>query len=190
MPKLNDTQLVILSTAAGRAGGAVLPLPPTLKIKPRGTRPVLKRLLEAGLIAEQPATRDAETWREAKDDGRLMLVLTDAGRQAIGVEAEAEPEAAKGNGNRKKRRATAKVATTLSKSTTTEPRRETKQGLLINLLSRPDGASLAEAVEAMGWQPHSVRGAISGAIKKRLGLDVTSEPIEGRGRVYRIVAAG
>jgi DNA-binding MarR family transcriptional regulator len=190
MPKLNDTQLVILSAASQRADGAVLPLSPTLKVKPSTARRVLNRLLETGLIAEQPAAPAAEVWRQAKDGKRSMLVLADAGRQAIGVEAE--PEAAKANGSRKKRRATAKKATKAaarSKATTTEPRRETKQGLLINLLSRPGGASLAEAVEATGWQPHSVRGAISGALKKKLGLDVTSEAVEGRGRVYRIADA-
>ena len=41
-------------------------------------------------------------------------------------------------------------------------------------------------VEALGWQSHTVRGAMAGALKKRLGLDVTSAKIEGRGRVYRI----
>ena len=46
-----------------------------------------------------------------------------------------------------------------------------------------------EIVEAIGWQPHSVSGAISGALKKKLGLTVESEVVEGRGRVYRIVGA-
>ncbi len=58
---------------------------------------------------------------------------------------------------------------------------------MIDLLKRKKGATIEEIVEAIGWQPHSVRGAISGALKKRLGLAVTSDPIEGRGRVYRIV---
>ena len=47
-----------------------------------------------------------------------------------------------------------------------------------------------EAVAATGWQAHSVRGAISGTLKKKLGLAVTSEPIEKRGRVYRIAERG
>ena len=42
-------------------------------------------------------------------------------------------------------------------------------------------------MEAMKWQPHSARGAISGTLKKKLGLDVTSEKDEDRRRVYRIV---
>jgi hypothetical protein len=39
----------------------------------------------------------------------------------------------------------------------------------------------------MKWQPHTVRGAIAGALKKKLGLKVTAEKVEDRGRVYRIV---
>ncbi len=66
-------------------------------------------------------------------------------------------------------------------------RKGTKQALLIDLLKRKTGAAIDEIVEATGWQPHSVRGAISGALKKKLGLTVTSDNVEGRGRVYRIV---
>ena len=64
----------------------------------------------------------------------------------------------------------------------------TKQALLIDLLKRKNGATIDEAIAATGWQRHSVRGAISGTLKKKLGLAVTSENLEGRGRVYRIAA--
>ncbi len=67
------------------------------------------------------------------------------------------------------------------------PRAGTKQATLIDLLKRKTGATIADLVKATGWQSHSVRGAISGTLKKKLGLTVTSEPIEKRGRVYRIV---
>ncbi len=63
----------------------------------------------------------------------------------------------------------------------------TKQALLIDLLKRKTGATIADIVHATGWQAHSVRGAISGTLKKKLGLTVTSETTEKRGRVYRIV---
>ena len=66
-------------------------------------------------------------------------------------------------------------------------RQGTKQALLIGLLKRKTGATIADLVHATGWHAHSVRGAISGTLKKKLGLTVTSEPIEKRGRVYRIV---
>lgn len=64
----------------------------------------------------------------------------------------------------------------------------TKQALLIELLSRKGGTTIPEIVQATGWQAHSVRGAISGALKKKLGLAVASEAVVGRGRVYRVAA--
>ena len=67
-----------------------------------------------------------------------------------------------------------------------EATRRTKQATLVSLLQRPEGASIAELVEATGWQNHSIRGAISFALKKKLGLNVTSQRDETRGRVYRI----
>jgi hypothetical protein len=69
-------------------------------------------------------------------------------------------------------------------------RPETKQAILIAQMQRKEGATIGELVRVTGWQAHSVRGAISGALKKKLGLAVTSEKIEGRGRVYRIAAGG
>ncbi|MBE9554679.1 MAG: DUF3489 domain-containing protein, partial [Proteobacteria bacterium] len=66
-------------------------------------------------------------------------------------------------------------------------RQGTKQALLIDLLSRKDGATIDEIVAATGWQAHSVRGAISGTLKKKLGLTVTSDAVGSRGRTYRIV---
>ena len=66
----------------------------------------------------------------------------------------------------------------------------TKTARLIALLNRKEGATIGDLTKAMSWQPHSVRGAISGTLKKKLGLAVTSENVEGRGRVYRIASAG
>ena len=66
-------------------------------------------------------------------------------------------------------------------------RADSKQAQLIEMLKAPKGATIDEVVAAFGWQPHTVRGAIAGALKKKLGLEVTSEKVEGRGRVYRIL---
>ena len=67
-------------------------------------------------------------------------------------------------------------------------REGTKQAVLIAMLRRPDGADLDEIAEATGWQKHTIRGAISGALKKKLGLEVTSTK-DGQGRrVYRLPA--
>ena len=62
----------------------------------------------------------------------------------------------------------------------------TKQALLIEMLKRPNGATIDEIVTATGWQSHTARGAMSGALKKKLGLTIESEKVETRGRVYRV----
>jgi hypothetical protein len=61
-----------------------------------------------------------------------------------------------------------------------------KQAALVEMLRRAEGATIAEIVEATGWQPHTVRGAFAGTLKKKLGLTVTSAKLDGRGRVYRL----
>ncbi|OYW56051.1 MAG: hypothetical protein B7Y80_03030 [Hyphomicrobium sp. 32-62-53] len=62
----------------------------------------------------------------------------------------------------------------------------TKQAQMIELLSRETGATIADLVAATSWLPHTIRGAMAGALKKKLGLTITSEKLEGRGRVYRV----
>ena len=62
----------------------------------------------------------------------------------------------------------------------------TKQAILIEMLRRPKGATIEQMATRTGWQAHSVRGAISGTLRKKLRLAVTSEKVEGSGRVYRI----
>ncbi len=73
-----------------------------------------------------------------------------------------------------------------SKKVNGSARRGTKQAILIEMLKRSKGATIAEMATKTGWQPHSVRGAISGTLKKKLGLAVTSERVGDRSRVYRI----
>ena len=65
-------------------------------------------------------------------------------------------------------------------------REGTKQAVLIALLTRAEGATLAQMAEATGWQVHTVRGAIAGSLKKSLGLEVISEKQPGSDRIYRI----
>jgi uncharacterized protein DUF3489 len=63
-----------------------------------------------------------------------------------------------------------------------------KQGEVIAMLRRPEGATVDEVASAMGWQRHTVRGLFSGTLKKKLGLTLASAQ-EERGRVYRIAAS-
>lgn len=65
--------------------------------------------------------------------------------------------------------------------------RQSKQQTVIALLRRPEGTTVDEVVAITGWQRHTVRGVFSGALKKKLGLNIGSAA-EERGRVYRITA--
>ena len=65
-------------------------------------------------------------------------------------------------------------------------RNGTKQALMIEMLRRPEGATVEQIAEATAWRNHSVRGAMAGGLKKKLGLTITSEKTEGAARIYRI----
>lgn len=178
MPKLSDTQLIIISNAAARDDCAVLPLPDTLKTKGGAAKASLKSLLKKGFIQEECVKADRPAWRD-DDAQRYGLAVTKAGLEAIGVASDEHTtkRGEKSNPNKA--------------GSSSEPKPDkpgTKQALLVDLLSKPKGVTIDEMVGSTGWQRHSVRGAISGTIKKRLGLTVVSKEVKGLGRVSRIAA--
>ena len=176
MAQLSDTQLVVLSAASQRPDHSVYPL--SVKLPGGAVAKVLGSLLAKGLIKEIQAKREDTIWREDKNRGRLTLRATPAALATLGVESpetssdsDTKPSGkGKGRSNDKQPRA----------------RSNSKQAKLIEMLKRPHGATIEEIVKKFEWQPHTVRGAIAGALKKKLGLKVTSEKVERRGRVYRI----
>ena len=183
--KLSDTQLFILSTACQRPDRLILPMPDRLKGGP-GLK-VVQSLTAKGLIEEIEAKRGDPVWRETGDGHGVTLIATDAAFAALGIEPEGTastgtkpapaPRKKKNrDGGKKRKPAKAPRAT----------RTDTKQAQLIAMLERAKGASIEEIAEALDWQHHTVRGAIAGALKKKLGLGVTSEKDERRGRIYRI----
>jgi len=185
MARLTESQLVVLNTACQRDDRSVYPL--TLKLNVAAAAKVLKSLLGKGLIEEVTAKHQDEVWREDKDGQRMTLRATPAADTALGIDdgagaaKAATPAPAQGkkkSGAAKKKQEKAKV--------TRAPRTDTKQARLIEMLKRAKGATIDEIVDELEWQAHTVRGAIAGALKKKLGLDVTSEKVEGRGRVYRV----
>ena len=170
MTKLTDTQAIILSAASQREGHIALPLPDSLR--GGAASKVVGAMLAKGLIEEVDADmRNGEpVWRETGDGHGITLVATDAGLAAIGIEtdsAEVKP-------------------TEDSAPKMRTPREGTKQAKLIAMLRAESGATIEEIVEALDWQAHTARGAMSGALKKKLGLTITSEKVDGRGRVYAI----
>ncbi len=190
--KLTDAQRVILAAAGARESGLVLPLPKSLGDN-RGTLGViLKSLLTRHLVTERPLLPDEELWRDTAELGRTTLVISTEGLKAIGIDPiEHVVHESDGTLLVDETRETA-VAGRLGGSAepTSVPKQGTKLASLIAALRRPEGATIAELIEATGWQAHSVRGAMSGNLKKKLSLEVISEVVESRGRVYRIVTVG
>lgn len=87
----------------------------------------------------------------------------------------------------KRKKAAARRSRAKNSSPPAIARGGSKQAQVIALMERPQGATVEEMQKATGWQPHTVRGAIAGAIKKKLRLAVASAK-EERGHVYRIAA--
>jgi hypothetical protein len=78
------------------------------------------------------------------------------------------------------------TSTKTRKQATSRPK--TKLAQLEALLRRPDGATVDQISKSLEWQTHSVRGAMSGALKKKQGLTITSEKTDDGRRIYRIAA--
>ena len=68
-----------------------------------------------------------------------------------------------------------------------EKKADTKLQIVIDLLKRPEGATVADIMKATGWQKHTVRGCMSGALKKKHGYKIVSEKPADGNRVYKIV---
>lgn len=177
MTQLSDTQALILSAAAQRPEHIALPLPESLR--GGAAAKVVAAMIAKGLLQEVDTNlrRCEPVWRETGDGHGVTLIATDAGLAAIGIETDETPTEEPGPETPNELAAAPK---------TRMPREGTKQATLIAMLRAPDGATIAEIMAATGWQSHTVRGAMAGALKKKLGLEVTSEKVEGRGRVYRL----
>jgi len=166
--QLTDTQAVVLSAACAREDGAVFPV--TAKLKGGAVGNVCKSLLKLGLIEEIPATDLNTVWRHDEERGPITLRATPLAQTMLGI---TEPD-----------------ATTTPAEVATAPaqrRKGTKQEALIVMLRAPGGATVEEIATALEWLPHTARGALAGALKKKLGLTIISEKIEGRGRTYMIL---
>jgi len=154
--KLTDTEQVIL-TAVARNNGTV----PTRersgsKADPRAYGAAIASLMRKGILEPRGPAREGDY---AKEGQKLVLA-----KNADDVDTTA----------------------TGGRTTTERKTREgTKQALVIEMLRRPEGATIPEIVEATDWQAHTIRGAMAGSLKKKLGLTITSEKDDQRGRVYR-----
>ena len=201
MTKLSDTQLVILGAAAQRADLSVLPLPDGLKLKGGALTKVMDALRNRGMIrvlgadggpqrvlitSEGMAAIGVEQEDDVAPSGATEpdAAPTSADSDAPAVEAPTPATAADSAAPAKRRTArkakAARAAPAASEADAVPgqptgkptPRAGTKQALMIEMLKRPEGATVEQIAAATGWQHHTIRGAISGALKKKLGLTV------------------
>ncbi len=180
---ITDNQRAVLQAAAHSANLVAWPVPPKLSLSKGSAAVVVKGLLKKGLVEERPALGNDPVWREEDDGRKFTVVITKAGMAAIGMlpdnEEGQEPNDAGAAGT-----ADAPIATT-NQDQPRMPRAGSKLAILVALLSREEGTTVEEMVAATGWQAHSVRGVMSGALAKKFGLRIVSEKMEGRGRIYR-----
>jgi hypothetical protein len=155
MTKLTKAQTTLLSVAAAQESGWVEATDATKSVAPA--------LIKRGLLISLP-----------QEGGPSRLILTDAGRAAVGAAAAPAGDAIAGD----------------VQSEAGEPGGAApggKLGAMVALLRTPQGATIEALVAATGWQAHSVRGAMSGALKKKHGMTILSDKTAA-GRIYRIPA--
>src|SRR5262245_40981063 len=213
MSKLTDTQLVILSAASQRDDrGVELPA----NGKGEAARKTVDKLIRAGLLEEVRAAGSLPVWRRDNESGPIALQITKNGLEAIdiGGEVTAAPEvtsvrpnqargevetpAAKVAASRKRISVAAQKAARKkhqpSKAKTKagsrpDNRAGSKQARVLAMLGRPEGTTIAAIMRTTHWQQHSIRDFFAGVVRKRLGLDLRSEKVDGD-RVYRIAHSG
>lgn len=155
--QLSPSQQDILSYAHQHTEGKITWFPENIKGGAR--HKVIEGLSNRGLI-----TNDRDNW-----------FITAEGYQAIGVPQKAPVTL---------------EALDAVIETASEPRSRTrensKQAQVVDMLKRPEGATITQICEATGWQKHTVRGTFAGAFKKKLGLEITSTKEAGGERIYRV----
>jgi len=170
MPRLSDTQRILLAHAAQHGSGSLYPLPASVDGDAERAAKAVTALLKRGFVAEAE-TSDATAVHRVDGDLRYGAFITAAGLAAIGIEPEADDGVA-GDG-------------AIADAPASTPRTSKIAGVLA-LLGRDDGATAAELIVATGWLPHTTRAALTGLRKK--GHAIVRGSREGT-TCYRIAVA-
>ena len=174
MVKLTDTQLIVLSKAAAREdGAAVVPL----RMNKAAAVKIGSSLIGRKLMREIKSKPGMPVWREDENGRPMSLVMTRAGRDAIGSNEPDEtylPVPSKSGDAERAHPYLAGAA----------PRPGSKQALVIEMLSKDRGATLDALIEATGWLRHTTRAALTGLRKRGFAVERIRD--ETKGSLYRI----
>ena len=185
---ITERQLDLITRAHCDAGGLIEPL---LALKGGAKLKMIASLAQRGLIEQlddqwriTPAAIAIIKGEAQPEDVLPPTVATRVATPPLAVDPELEAAV------------TAAEASWHQDRPDAGPKRgpgNSKQALVIEMLKRPEGATIAQICEATSWQAHTVRGTFAGALKKKLGLTIVSEKIEGPAgtpgagqRLYRI----
>jgi len=171
--RLNDLQLILLSTASQRDDGSLLPPPDSIGERTPAVDKAIKSLLRRGLAAE-PDTSDIGDPSPADRDRLIGVRLTAAGRAAIGAGQDEGKEDRSPEDPGEKSRPEAESSS----------RPVSKIGTVLSLLRRDGGATLDEMIAATGWLPHTTRAALTGLRKKG---HIIAKDKRGDTTCYRII---
>ena len=191
MAKLTDTQLIMLSKAAARDDGIAV-VPP--KMNKAVAAKVGASLVARKLMRELRSKPGMPVWRTDDDGGSISLMITRAGRDAIGVdEDEKAKQAPRSDGKPAPRSpshsnddGSKSLASAPSTLNVTSPRAGSKQALVTEMLSVNGGATLDALVKATGWLPHTTRAALTG-LRKR-GFSIERSRGAGEASMYHIAS--
>jgi Protein of unknown function (DUF3489) len=186
MAKLTDTQLITLSSAAARDDGIAV-VPP--KMSKAAASKVGASLIARRLMRQLRSKPGMPVWRTDDDGCSVSLMITRAGREAIGVDEDSKQTPSDrrtgsgsllhGKGDRSE-----SSASTRQSLNVTLPRAGSKQALVTAMLSSNGGATLDALVGATGWLPHTTRAALTGLRKRGFSIERSRET--GEPSLYRI----
>ncbi len=182
---LTERQRELLQAAGAQFAGSITPAAESIRLFGGARETMCLKLNELGLLEESV---DGQMILSATAYGLLEQEPAEAPGAAPQTLPEAtEIEASQDNGPSEEEQASPESEPAEPRAPKVRKAREnTKQAKVIEMLRRPEGATLEQVMEMTGWQKHTARSVLSRQIQKDLGLPLVSEKSSGSERIYRI----